>query len=136
MRAFSRSLATEERLDDCRIGRLSGGDVADRDADAAGSRGFGAGYGGEARFGLDEKIVGLARVIGRPGGVTADVADDETRMPPAQFRTAETETLVAPGARFCTKTSAVAIIASTRDRSSASFRSTMQDSLPRLFQTK
>ena len=43
---------------------------------------------------------------------------------------------LAPGARFCTNTSALPIMASTKARSSARLRSTRQDSLPRLIQTK
>ena len=45
----------------------------------------------KAGFGLDQKVVGLAFVVGRSRGIAADVADDQARMGGAQLRASDAE---------------------------------------------
>lgn len=90
-RALAGARPLQQCLEDCGIGRLSRGDVGDRDADAR-RTGFGrAGDGGEARFRLDQQVIGLAPLMRRARRIAGDVAGDQPRMALSKRPAAEPE---------------------------------------------
>jgi hypothetical protein len=91
--AVAGPFAHQQGFEDRRIGRLAGGDIADRDADPARARLRRTRHARQARFHLDQEIIGLALMIGRAGGIAAVIADNEPRKLCAEPRTAEAETV-------------------------------------------
>ncbi len=81
--AFAGAFTRDQCLQNGLISIHSGGDVADRDADAR-RRVRIAGHRGKPGLGLDQQVIGFARGVWSVFAVTRDRADDEARVIAAQ----------------------------------------------------